>query len=119
MKYYDYTTILKDLYDYEVVCDYKMPSYRSVLDEMVEKGKLARSSTLFSKPEVDYLNYALNKSSFSNGLDLRNKYLHATYLMDVAVQYRDYIELLKIMVLIIIKINDEFCERDKMMTIKL
>ena len=30
------------------------------------------------------------------------------------MQYKDYIELLKIMVLIIIKINDEFCERDKM-----
>lgn len=107
--------ILKDLYDHEVVCDYKMPSYKAVLDEMVEKGKLVRTSALFSKPEVDYLNYALNKSSFSNGLDLRNKYLHATYPMDTEVQYRDYIELLKIMVLIIIKINDEFCERDKMM----
>ena len=107
--------ILKDLYEHEVVCDYKMPSYKSVLDEMVEKGKLVRSSALFSKNEVDYLNYALNKSSFSNGLDLRNKYLHATYPMDTEVQYRDYIELLKIMVLIIIKINDEFCERDKMM----
>lgn len=110
--------ILKDLYDHEVVCDYKMPSYKAVLDEMVEKGKLVRSSTLFSKPEVDYLNYALNKSSFSNGLDLRNKYLHATYPMDTEVQYRDYIELLKIVVLIIIKINDEFCERDKMKTDK-
>lgn len=110
--------ILKDLYEYEVVCDYKMPSYKSVLDEMVEKGKLVRSSALFSKTEVDYLNYALNKSSFSNGLDLRNKYLHATYPIDKEVQYRDYIELLKIMVLIIIKINDEFCERDKMKTDK-
>ena len=110
--------ILKDLYEHEVVCDYKMPSYKSVLDEMVEKGKLIRSSTLFSKPEADYLNYALNKSSFSNGLDLRNKYLHATYPVDTEVQYRDYIELLKIMVLIIIKINDEFCERDKMKTDK-
>lgn len=110
--------ILKDLYEHEVVCDYKMTSYKSVLDEMVRKGKLVRSSALFSKPEVDYLNYALNKSSFSNGLDLRNKYLHATYPMDTEVQYRDYVELLKIMVLIIIKINDEFCERDKMKTDK-
>ena len=110
--------ILKDLYDHEVICEYKMPSYKEILDEMVGKGKLVRSSALFSKPEVDYLNYALNKSSFSNGLDLRNKYLHATYPMDTEVQYRDYIELLKIMVLIIIKINDEFCERDKIKTDK-
>ena len=95
--------ILKDLYDHEVICEYKMPSYKEILDEMVGKGKLVRSSALFSKPEVDYLNYALNKSSFSNGLDLRNKYLHATYPMDTGVQYRDYIE---------------FCERDKMKTDK-
>lgn len=87
--------ILKDLYDHEVICEYKMPSYKEILDEMVGKGKLVRSSALFSKPEVDYLNYALNKSSFSNGLDLRNKYLHATYPMDTEVQYRDYIDNMK------------------------
>lgn len=35
-------------------------------------------STLFSKPEQDYFNYFLNKSDFTNGLDLRNSYLHGT-----------------------------------------
>ena len=66
-------------------------------------------NTLFSKPEQDYLNYVLNKSEFSNGLDLRNRYSHDTCSLDEKTQSQDYLELLKIMVFIIIKINEEFC----------
>lgn len=53
----------------------------------------------------------LNKSSFSNGLDLRNKYAHSTYPEDEKIQFVDYIRLLKIMILVITKINEEFCLR--------
>jgi len=35
-------------------------------------------SSLFSKPEQRYFNYFLNKSEFTNGVDLRNSYLHGT-----------------------------------------
>ena len=59
-----------------------------------------------------YLNYMLNKSEYSNGVDLRNKYSHDTCSLKEEVQIQDYIELLKIMVLIIIKINEEFCLRE-------
>ena len=59
-----------------------------------------------------YLNYMLNKSEYSNGLDLRNKYSHDTCSLKEEVQIQDYLELLKIMVLIIIKINEEFCLRE-------
>ena len=48
-----------------------------------------------------------------NGHDLRNKYIHGTHSLKSEVHKRDYIELLKIMVLIIIKINQEFCLREK------
>jgi len=48
---------------------------------------------------------------FNNGPELRNKYVHGTYPIDENVQQRDYLELLKIIVLIIIKINEEFCLR--------
>lgn len=53
-------------------------------------------NTLFSKPEQDYLNFALNKSEFSNGWDLRNKYCHDTYTLDEKQQEQDYIELMKL-----------------------
>ena len=49
--------------------------------------------TLFSGQEQNYLNYVLNKSEFSNGLDLRNKYAHNTGSLDEAVQSQNYLEL--------------------------
>ena len=75
----------------------------------VQSGDLAVESSLFSQPETDYLNYMLNKSQFSDGLDLRNKYAHSTYSANENEQKHDYIQLLKLMVLIITKMNEEFC----------
>ena len=74
---------------------------------------LRLENSLFSKPEQDYLNYELNKSTYSNGLDLRNKYAHSTYPEDERVQFTDYIRLLKIMILVVTKINEEFCLKEK------
>ena len=51
----------------------------------------------------------LNKSEYSNGLDLRNKYIHSTYPLDTQQQEQDYISLLKILTVVILKINEEFC----------
>ena len=103
-------SVLGDLFYNEVVC----PSYydeglRKQVDEFIAAGDMRYENTLFSKPEQDYLNYALNKSEFSNGLDLRNKYSHDTCSLEESQQRQDYMELLKIMVLIVIKINEEFC----------
>ena len=58
----------------------------------------------------------LNKAEFSNGLDLRNRYIHDTCSLNEEMQQQDYLELLKIMALIIIKINEELCEKTKMGT---
>ena len=101
--------ILKDLYIHEVICPHYYISFRKTLDDMISSGDLRYESTLFSKPEQDYLNYMLNKSEFDNGLDLRNKYLHGTNSLDEETQERDYNYLLLIVVLIIMKINEEFC----------
>lgn len=80
-----------------------------MIEEMISAGDLRVGSTLFTEPERDYLNYMLNKSEFSDGLDLRNKYIHSTYPQDEEEQKKDYITLLKLMILVITKINDEFC----------
>lgn len=105
--------ILKDLYNHDVICpQYYNEKLRSVIYEWKNSGDLKLESSLFSKPEQDYLNYKLNKAVYSNGLDLRNKYAHSTYPENENMQLTDYINLLKIMVLIITKINDEFCLRD-------
>jgi hypothetical protein len=100
--------LLRDLYDHGVICAsyYKKAD---ILDQLVASGDLRYDSSLFSVPEQNYLNYMLNKSKYSNGLDLRNKYIHSTYPTDVNQQEHDYINLLKIMVIVILKINEEFC----------
>lgn len=105
--------VLKDLFVNEVICPaYYGPFLSAQVEKMVSDGDIRYENTLFSKPEQDYLNYVLNKSEFSNGLDLRNRYSHDTCSLDEKTQSQDYLELLKIMVLIIIKINEEFCKRN-------
>ena len=100
--------MLQDLYKHGVIC----PAYykdTSLIDSLVQSGDLRYESTLLSIPEQQYLNYMLNKSEYSNGRDLRNKYIHSTCSLDEKQQQADYITLLKIMAVIIIKINEEFC----------
>lgn len=104
--------VLKDLFTKEAICpEYYDDCFKQQVETLVADGDLRYENTLFSKPEQDYLNYILNKSEFSDGLDLRNRYSHDTCSLDEKQQYQDYLELLKIMVLIIIKINEEFCVR--------
>ena len=70
-------------------------------------------SSLLSNPEWEYFDYILNKAEFSNGLDLRNRYIHDTNSLDEQQQQNDYIVLLKMFIILVIKINEEFCLQDK------
>ena len=47
---------------------------------------------------------------YSIVLDLQNKYCHGNNPIDEKVAESSYYQILKIMCLIIIKINDEFCK---------
>ena len=105
--------VLKDLFANEAICPaYYPPLLKTQVDKMASEGDIKYGNTLFSKPEQDYLNYILNKAEFSNGLDLRNRYSHDTCSLDEKTQSQDYLELLKVMMLIIIKINEEFCTKN-------
>lgn len=104
----EYVAILADMYKHDVVCVQYYGKYRTILAEMKDSNDIRMESTLFSIPETNYLNYMLNRSEYSNGKDLRNKYIHSTYPMEEDVQIEDYMELLKIMIIIIGKINEEF-----------
>ncbi len=68
---------------------------KSEILEMVKKEMVKFENTLFTIEERKYLNYYLNKKEFSNGLDLRNKYLHGTNSSSEVDQQNDYINLLK------------------------
>lgn len=83
------------------------------LKKIIEEEKIKFDGSLFSKDEVDYLNYILNDRSFDNGLSLRNKYLHGSYYAENEKENEiDYFKILKIFALLIIKINEEFCRND-------
>ncbi|MBR2340319.1 MAG: hypothetical protein IKA74_05750 [Clostridia bacterium] len=101
--------ILKHLFDKEVLCYSYCESLQGRLDSLISSGDLSEGITLFSVPEQQYLDFILNKATYSDGLDLRNKYSHGTTSTNEAEHLENYLEFLKIMVLIIIKINEEFC----------
>lgn len=100
--------ILKDLYEHEVIC---VSNYKSndLIQQMVDLGDLRYENTLFSVPEQKYLNYVLNKAQYSNGLDLRNMYIHSTYPLDDKQHELDYLRLLRTFLIVVLKINQEFC----------
>ena len=101
--------LLRDLYYTKVICVYKYKD-QSEINKLIYENDIKYESTLFSKSEQDYLNFVLNKSQFGNSLDLRNKYIHSSFPHnDEDQQNTDYIILLKIIILVILKINDEFC----------
>ena len=78
---------------------------------MIEGGFLYINDSLFSKNEQDYFNYYLNKSEFVDGYDIRNANLHGTQEGDRKsnVHYTNYLQIMILLVLIVIKINDELC----------
>ncbi|SEP67457.1 hypothetical protein SAMN02910289_00311 [Lachnospiraceae bacterium RM5] len=104
--------ILRQFYDSGFIC---LPHFRSsYLKMMIQNGDIRTDSSLLSLPEYQYIDFILNKREFSNGLDLRNKYIHDSITTDERIQHQDYAILMKVMIILIIKMNDEFCIRDEM-----
>lgn len=101
--------IYSNLYYREVICIDYFEGF-PYLQELIQSGQIITESTLFSRPEQKYLNYMMNKKEFSNGKDLRNRYVHGSNTLSEDAQQRDYYELLKMVAMIIIKINEEFCQ---------
>lgn len=106
--------LLKDINDNDVISYWKLSKReRERVDSLIEKGIFRQDSSLFSISEQDYLNYYLNKSEFTNSLDLRNMYSHGTQPFgNENIHYSNYIKFLRLFILIIIKINDELCIYD-------
>lgn len=92
---------------YDVISYHYFPlAIQQELDRLNKLGMIKFSDKLFTVAEQEYFDYYLN-NRFSNGLWLRNKYVHATNSHDNTEQERDYKILLKLMVLLILKIDDD------------
>ena len=71
---------------------------------------MIEGDSLFSIPECKYFNYILNDSQFVNGLEIRNKYIHGVQSgLNDDNHKNNYYILLKILTIIAIKLNDDFC----------
>ena len=70
-------------------------------------GMIRYGSTLLSEPEQDYFNYIFNNSEFDNSIGLRNKYTHGNQSIDEDQNKKDYYTILRLLILIVMKINDE------------
>ena len=102
--------ILYDLFLNEAASFYRYdPEFRSEALKMERAGLVYFGNTLFSIPEQSYFNYHLNKSEFTNGLDLRNKYVHGTSADPNKTKEHEYAYLmyLKLIVLALLKIEDD------------
>lgn len=100
--------ILSKLYSEEVLNYWHFSKEcRDIIDEMACNDILYSEDTLFNKLERNYFNYYLNKKDFTNGLDLRNSFMHGTNTMSENEQVKLYYTLLKIIVLTILKIDDD------------
>lgn len=102
--------ILRDLYINEVASFYRYSfELRQEAQQMEVEKIIYFGNSLFSKPEQAYFNYFLNKSEFTNGLDLRNSYLHGTQATPDEIQKHEYayFTYLKLLILTFLKIEDD------------
>ncbi len=108
----DEEKVLCDIYFNEFINTYHYHNrYKPVFDKMKNNGWLKHHNKLFAPPETKYFNYYLNDSQFVDGPKLRNKYMHGTqHVIDDEKTHQDnYYTLIKLLVLITLKINDDLC----------
>ena len=85
------------------------PVLATSLDDDTAAGPLLTHS------EGSYFNYYLNQVEFSDGPGLRNKYLHGSQAggYDKRQHFAKYTTALKLLIALVIKMNDEFWLRDE------
>lgn len=86
-------------------------SLKAEVKKLIANDSLISENRLFTRQESEYIDYYLNKRKFINGKDLRNAYLHGTASNPDKENehYTNYLHALKILITIMIKINDDLC----------
>lgn len=102
--------LLYNLYENEVVCfAHQAEKSKEILENLKNTDEIDVGDTLFSRQEISYFNFVMNKKEFSNGMDLRNAFLHGSFRGTEQDIRHAYIEALKILIMIVFKANEEFC----------
>lgn len=86
---------------------------REIIDQYIKEDILYIEDTLFNKFECDYFNYYMNMKQFTNGMDLRNRFSHGTNpISENEIRY-SYFILMRIIVLMILKVDDDLLLNSK------
>ena len=100
--------LLNILYHKDFVMINRLPAWMSdSLAMMNASGWIEYSSSLLHVREANYFNYWLNKKNFTNGYDLRNKYMHGVQSFDEKTIESDYHIAKLLFVLMLLKIIDD------------
>jgi hypothetical protein len=96
--------ILNSLFENQAASYFHLPEAgRAEADAMEKRGWVTRRSSLLTEAEAAYFNFTLNKVDFSNGPELRNKYLHGSQANadGEGAHFQTYITALKLMISLI------------------
>lgn len=87
-----------------------MGAAQSEINALEKKGWLEKRNFLLTSEEADYFNFLFNKVRFTNGPELRNKYLHGsqTNTGTEDTHFQTYLIVLRSIIALVIKINDDF-----------
>lgn len=100
--------LLNILYYKEFVMIDRLPiEISKALPTMEASGWIEYSSFLLHIKEVNYFNYWLNKKNFSNGYDLRNRYMHGVQTLEENDIESDYRIAKMLFILLLLKIIDD------------
>lgn len=106
--------ILEQLYNHGVLNYWHYDeNCREIIDQYIKEDVLYVESTLFNKFECDYFNYFMNMKDFTNGMDLRNRFLHGTNPVSESEIHYSYFVLLRIIILTILKVDNDLLLNSK------
>ena len=104
--------ILQSIFDTQAANYYHLSKAgRTEAEGMVARGWIVRRSSLLTEAEGDYFNYFLNRVGFSNGPNLRNRYLHGSQAGAGSneAHFNTYLVALRMIMALVIKMNDDLC----------
>lgn len=111
--YYRYS-LYKDIYLHDFVSYYNLPKiYQQIIEEDLVNGHLSEDYKLLSTQEADLFDFYLT-SRFSDSLGIRNKYIHGSTETNEEVLIRDYTILIRLILSLMIKIDDDLCIEDNL-----
>lgn len=66
-----------------------------------------QESTLLTRSEQKYFSFVLRNNIYPDGLNIRNRYIHAFDIPDAETIHKDYLHVLSVMIILIIRIDED------------